>query len=68
MRETYTTIPVCPFFMHETNGKMRCEIAVFRFPDDLCKSKLREYCCSMSKHKECSIYKVLLSYYEEKGD
>lgn len=66
MREVYTTIPVCPFFNKETTGKVWCEIAAFRFPDNDCKQKLKDYCCSMTKHQECTLYKLLWAYYEEK--
>lgn len=66
MKELYSTIAVCPFFNKETTRVVWCEIAAFHFPDNKCKSKVKEYCCSMTKHKECTLYKILMQYYEEK--
>lgn len=68
MRELYTTIAVCPFFNKEGTKRLWCEMAAFHFPNNACKQQIKDYCCSMSKHKECTLYKILMSYYEGKQE
>lgn len=66
MKTMYSTIAVCPFFTKESTRLVWCELASFHFPNNACKQSLKSYCCDMQKYKECTLYKILMQYYEEK--
>lgn len=58
---------VCPFYTSERDSKtMNCELARFRFPDAECKAQIKAHCCDMQLYKQCTLYKVLNSYYQRK--
>ena len=61
--ETIAT-PVCPFYHWEQGRDLKCEAVKFSFSSHRSKEKLKEYCCSIKKHKECFLYKILLESYE----
>ena len=63
----YSYQPVCPFFGWVKGNKMACEGATFRFADKSCWDELkRTYCYDMDGCKQCTLYKILMSYYERK--
>lgn len=56
---------VCPFYRNEkTSHGLKCELAAFKFPDDESKAQIKTYCCDMDKCKECTLYQVLVEYYD----
>ena len=60
-------LPVCPYYQHEkTKDGLRCELARLYLPDAESKEEIKAYCCDMDKHKECTLYKVMNSYYDRK--
>ena len=64
---THSAYPVCPFFGCVQNNKLTCEGATFRFADKSCRDELKNtYCYDMNGCKQCTLYKILMSYYERK--
>ena len=58
---------VCPFYKHEkTSNGLKCELAVFHFPDAESKEQIKAYCCDFCKYKQCTLYQVLNDYWERK--
>ena len=68
MKETFITAPECPFYHWELGKDLKCELAKFRFPDKQSQNELKVYCCDIKKHKECPLYKILMSYYERRNN
>lgn len=57
----------CPFFSDARNGKVYCEAATIRTPDQQTyRDILYKYCAHPENYKECTLYKVLQRYYERK--
>ena len=61
-----TGLAVCPFYKKEVDEKLYCELATLRLPDAESKAQIRAYCCSMEKHKECTLYQVLSAHWDRK--
>lgn len=58
---------VCPFAIGEKGGLHHyCEAGRIRLPDAESKILLKTYCCDMQKYKQCTLYQVLIDYYERK--
>ncbi len=58
---------VCPYYLHEkSSAVLNCELCKFRFPDAESKAQIKAYCCDFHKYKECTLYRVMDSYYERK--
>ena len=64
-KEKSSTVAVCPFFGGRGGTNVSCEGAKFRFADESCTAELKKkYCYDMDGHKQCTVYKILMAYYE----
>lgn len=59
--------PLCPFYGKKNPDKLYCEGATVKFPDRTAGSDwVRDRCASEYGYKNCPIYEMLMSYYEER--
>lgn len=56
--------PYCPFYLKESTARLYCEGATAKPPDSESRQYLvHNYCSDSENHKNCTIYKMLMDYY-----
>lgn len=63
-------IPYCPFYRKDGADKLYCEGGTIKFPDKEARHEIvYNVCASEKNYKNCTIYKMLMNYYDRKyGD
>ena len=60
-------IPYCPFYRKDAVDKLYCEGGTIKFPDrEAGHEIIYTICSSAEKHKHCTLYKMLMNYYDRK--
>ena len=60
-------IPYCPFYHKDGLDKLFCEGGTIKFPDREARYEIvYNVCASERNHKNCTLYKMLMGYYDRK--
>lgn len=60
-------LPYCPFYNKDALDRVYCEGASIKCPDVKAKRDLLDgYCTDQKNHCNCTLYKMLMSYYDRK--
>lgn len=55
----------CPFYSRERKGNLECEAGKIRFPDKTARTEFfHTYCASPSNYENCTICRMLMTYYD----
>lgn len=61
-------LPICPFYTKEAKNKLYCEGGTIKPPDNEARREIvYKYCASMEDYKNCTIYQMLMNYYDRRG-